>query len=67
MLHLYFFSFILNAFFLYLFPYFFLLYVSVTVVAVVLVVVMCLPTGCIQEAGEGTSPILSFLHSSAMI
>ena len=40
---------------------------SVTVVAVVLVVVMCLPTGCIQEAGEGTSPILSFLHSSAMI
>ena len=60
----------LNAFFLYLFLSFFpfvcvLLFVAVVVVVVVVVLIVVmffLPifTGCIQEAGKGTSP---FCHS----
>ena len=48
-------------------------FVVVVVVVVIVVVVMFLPTyfifytGCIQEAGEGTSPLLSFLHPFAVI
>ena len=65
MLFIYF-AFVLNAlFFTYFFPFFFDICFAVVVVCVVNLLSTNFFTGCIQEAGEGTSPLPGMTPSLA--